>query len=163
MKHRILMVVLGGMLAWSVAVAAGERMAAASKPTALTPGDLRWKPAPASLPSGAEAVALEGDMSKAQFFAVRLKLPAGYTIPAHWHPGYERVTVLEGTFLLGHGDKFDEGALRGYPAGSYLSLPPKMTHFARTKDGAVIQLSSIGPWGITYVDPKDDPRKRETN
>lgn len=164
MKHRILMLVLGGALAWSMSGAAADRIAAAApKAVALLPADLKWKPGPAALPKGAESVMLEGDMSRAQYFAVRLKLPAGYNIPAHRHPAFERVTVLEGTFMLGHGDKFDEAALRSYPPGSYISLPPKMTHFAYSKEGAVIQLASNGPWGITYVDPKDDPRKQATH
>jgi hypothetical protein len=36
-------------------------------------------------------------------FTIRLKLPADYKIPAHWHPAIEHVTVLSGTFNLGMG------------------------------------------------------------
>jgi hypothetical protein len=32
-------------------------------------------------------------MSEAIPFTVRLKFPANYQIPAHWHPAVERVTV----------------------------------------------------------------------
>lgn len=46
----------------------------------------------------------------------RLKLPADYRIPPHWHPAVERVTVL--------------------------------------------QLHGSGPWGITYLNPADDPREK---
>jgi Putative transposase len=31
-------------------------------------------------------------------------------------------------------------------------------HFAGCKGGCTLQLHRIGPWGITYVNPADDPR-----
>lgn len=126
----------------------------------LTPAEIQWKAAPPSLPPGAQVSILEGDMAKPGFFALRIKLPAGYKVPPHWHPGHERVTVLSGTFYLGHGDTFDEAALKVYPAGSYSSMPPKMRHFATAKEDTVIQIATIGPWGINYVNPADDPRTK---
>ena len=37
---------------------------------------------------------------------------------------------------------------------------PKMTHFAFMTGETILQLSTIGPWTITYVHPEDDPRKK---
>jgi hypothetical protein len=37
-------------------------------------------------------------------------------------------------------------------------MPVGHTHFAWTDEETVVQLHSMGPWGITYVDPADDPR-----
>jgi quercetin dioxygenase-like cupin family protein len=122
------------------------------------PDQIKWEDAKA-LPPGAKMALLEGDPAKEGFIAFRIKLPAGYRIPPHWHPCPERVTVLSGTFKLGMGDKFDESAAKVMPAGSYTSMPPKMHHFAMTEGETVLQLSTIGPWGITYVNPADDPRK----
>jgi hypothetical protein len=34
-----------------------------------------------------------------------------------------------------------------------------MRHFAVAKGETVIQLTSIGPWQINYVNQADDPRK----
>lgn len=127
-----------------------------------TPEEIEWKPAPDSLPPGAQAALLEGDPKKPGFFALRLKLPAGYKIPAHFHPVQERVTVIDGVFQLGMGNTFDAKALKKYPTGSYLSMPAGMRHFATSLDGAVIQLNTVGPWGISYVDPADDPRKKKS-
>jgi hypothetical protein len=36
-----------------------------------------------------------------------------------------------------------------------------MAHFAYTDEDTVIQLNSTGPWSLTYVDPKDDPRNKK--
>src|SRR5215204_7628671 len=65
----------------------------------LTPNDVKWGPAPASVPKGAQAAGIYGDPSKEGLFALRLKLPKGYHIPPHTHPKPELVTVLSGTAL----------------------------------------------------------------
>ena len=62
----------------------------------ISPNDLQWSDVP-SLPAGAKIAVIEGPMSEAVPFTVRLKFPANYQIPAHWHPAVERVTVLSGT------------------------------------------------------------------
>ena len=127
--------------------------------TIYTPDQLKWKAGPPSLPEGAEFVVIEGDpAAEGKYFALRLRLPDGYRIPPHWHPVAERVTVISGTFRLGHGDRFDEGATRALKAGSYFTLPPQSRHFASAEGETIVQLNSVGPWQIRYVDPNDDPR-----
>jgi hypothetical protein len=40
-------------------------------------------------------------------------------------------------------------------------LQPKTNHLAYTTTmDTVVQLHGTGPWGITYVNPDDDPRKQ---
>ena len=134
--------------------------AAKPKMIELAPDAMTWGPAPAGLPADGQAALLEGDPGKAGYFAVRLKAPKGYKIMPHWHHGFERITVIEGTFSLGMGDKFDESGLKDYKPGSYISMPKGMRHFARFRNGGIVQLATIGPWGITYVNPDDDPRKQ---
>ena len=68
--------------------------------------DLKWSDVP-SLPKGAQIAVIEGPMSQAVPFTVRLKFPANYSIPPHTHPAVERVTVLTGTFHMGMGEKFN--------------------------------------------------------
>src|SRR5690242_6616871 len=95
-------------LAAAVTVAAGARPAAAAdEHSVLAPGDMKWGAAPPSLPKGAEMAVLYGDPSKDGLFAVRLKLPKGYSIPPHSHPKAEVVTVMSGTFRIGMGDTAD--------------------------------------------------------
>jgi quercetin dioxygenase-like cupin family protein len=125
----------------------------------LEPADVAWRAGPASLPAGAQVSVLEGDPSQRGFFTLRLRLPAGYVIPPHSHPGVERVTVVAGTFRLGMGDRVDPQATRALPPGSYFAMPPGMNHFAIAEGETVIQLTSIGPWQLNYVNPADDPRR----
>lgn len=86
-------------------------------------------------------------------------MPDGYVIPPHWHPVQERVTVLSGTFHLGQGKAVNRQAAQALAPGSYFSLAPRMTHFAVAEGETVIQLTSMGPWQINYVNPADDPRR----
>jgi len=123
-----------------------------------TPDDVEWRPGPGSFQPGAEFAVLEGDPGQPGIFTMQIRMPDGFVIAPHWHPGVERVTVLSGAFHLGHGDTLDRAAAQRLPAGSHFSLPPEMRHYAFTEGETVIQLSSIGPWEITYVNPADDPR-----
>lgn len=123
------------------------------------PGKITWSPAPAILPPGAQLAVVEGDPSSAVAFTMRLRMPDGYRIPAHFHPAVEHVTVIQGTFRVGMGDKFDPAALGDLPMGAFAALAPGVRHFAQAKGETVIQLHGVGPWSLTYVDPADDPRK----
>jgi uncharacterized RmlC-like cupin family protein len=90
---------------------------------------------------------------------MRATLPANYRIPPHWHPTLERITVLSGTMHLAMGERFDPSAGQALPTGTYTTMPAGMRHYAWTDGPAVIQIGTLGPWGITYVYPADDPRK----
>jgi hypothetical protein len=98
--------------------------------------------------------------NEAQPFTVRLRFPSNYKIPAHWHPAVERVTVMSGTFHMGIGDKLDENKTMPLPTGSIAIMQSKTNHFAWTMEETVVQLHGTGPWGITYLNPLDDPRKK---
>lgn len=152
-----------GLLALAPSLAVGQKQStAAAHASVVTPASITWGPAPAVLPAGAKAAVLEGDPTQAGPFALRLWLPAGYTLPPHFHPVTEHVTVLQGTFLVGMGDVVDASKFTELPVGTYGVIPPGMRHFARAKGEVVIQLHGIGPWGLTYVNPTDDPRGRPT-
>lgn len=124
----------------------------------LTPGEIVWSPGPGSIPPGAEAAVLYGNPGEEGLFALRLKMPDGYHIAPHFHPRTEVVTVISGTFLLGHGESADPDAADALEPGSFFAFSPGMAHFGYTKGETVVQLNTMGPWGLEYVNPKDDPR-----
>lgn len=130
----------------------------AMKATLFLPADIMWTDGPASLPKGAQIAVLEGDPTKEGPFVFRIKASDGYRIPPHTHPKVERITVIEGTFNFGMGEKFDEKATRPMPRGTYGYWPAGMTHFVFTKGETILQFHGTGPWTINYVNPADDPR-----
>ncbi len=123
-----------------------------------TPDALKWSDVP-SLP-GAKIAIIEGPLNEAVPFTFRLKLPANYQIPAHWHPAIEHVTVLSGTLNMGMGDKLDKSKTTPLKVGSVAIMQPKTNHFVWTKDETVVQLHGVGPWSVNYVNPADDPAKK---
>lgn len=146
-------------LSTMVALGAAGAVSAETPQIMLTPADLQWTDV-GSLPPGAKLAMIEGKMSDPAPITARIKLPANYRLPPHWHPGVERVTVLAGTFHYGMGDRADMKHTTAMPSGSVIVMPPKMSHFVFTKEETIVQLNVVGPWGINYVDPADDPRKK---
>jgi hypothetical protein len=152
----------------SVAQTATPKKAAKAKPAGpapvvVTPDKIEWGPAPAVFPSGAQMAVLAGDPGKPGPFTVRLKLPDGYRVMPHWHPTAENVTVLSGEFHVGMGDKFDESSLTTLPAHSLAVVPPHHNHYAMAKGETEVQVSAMGPFKLTYVNPADDPSKGQAS
>ncbi len=154
-------IVVSVSLALFTGVAAAQGAPTQAEPHAIVvlPEQVTWKPAPPSLPPGAQAAVLEGNPKEEGPFTMRLSLPDGYRIPPHSHPAVERVTVIQGTFKVGMGDKVDRSAMTALPAGTFAALQPGTRHFAEAQGKTIVQLNGVGPWKLTYVNPADDPRK----
>ncbi|RJQ87310.1 MAG: cupin [Desulfobacteraceae bacterium] len=120
--------------------------------------DLKWSPV-ASMAPGAQMAIIEGDLSEEAPFTFRLKLPANYRLAPHIHPAYERVTVLSGTLHFAQGREFDSNKTTELKQSGMAIMAPGEPMFGFTEEETVIQLHGTGPWGIEYINPKDDPRK----
>jgi hypothetical protein len=70
------------------------------------------------------------------------------------------VTVVQGTFVLGIGEKFEQTGGHELGAGAFALMPSGTRHYASAKGETVVQLHGVGPWGINYVNSADDPRKK---
>jgi quercetin dioxygenase-like cupin family protein len=147
--------VLVAVFGFSVPLAA----AAQDHHTTMQADDLKWS-APAAYAKGAQLAVVRGDPTKEGMYVVRLKVPAGYKVAPHTHPNDENVTVLSGTFNIGTGDKLDETKGTQIKAGGYSFVMKGMSHYAWFPEETVIQLHGMGPQGIIYVNPADDPRKQ---
>ena len=132
------------------------------KAVLMTPSDMKWMAAPkeTGLPSAVELAVLSGDPFKTGMFTVRLKIPDGGQVAAHWHPTDEHITIMQGTFAEGMGDKFDISAVHEFPTGAYIVMPSRMHHFAVAKGATIVQVHAMGPFVLNYVNPADDPRKK---
>lgn len=126
----------------------------------LTPGDLTWIAGPPMLPPGARMAVIEGSFNKSGPFTVRLKFPANYRIPAHWHPIKVTVTVISGTFHMGLGDQLDTTKGKALPAGSIFEMPAKIHHFGWASEETIIQEHGIGPLSVNYLSRTDAPRQK---
>ena len=60
----------------------------------LAPSELTWTDLP-SVP-GVKIAVIEGPLNQAVPIMFRLKFPANFDIPPHWHPGIEHITIRFG-------------------------------------------------------------------
>jgi hypothetical protein len=141
-----------------------DTMASATTATTDTAGDasLQWGPAPPGLPTGARAAVVSGDPTKAGPFTVRLDMPRDYAIRPHYHPTSEELRLIEGTVHVGHGSKWDEKAMKAMAPDQPVTLAAKDPHFLHAASRVVIEVQSTGPFAITYINSKDDPRNGAT-
>jgi hypothetical protein len=126
----------------------------------LVPADkVQFQPAPPFLPAGAQLAVLEGNPSEKGSITLRLKFPANYVVPPHWHSMAERITVISGTFFVGAGDAVDRKGSTALEPGGFVSLPARMHHYAWVKQPTVVQINLEGPFDLFYVNAADDPQK----
>ena len=119
---------------------------------ALTPDEVRWF-TPPFYNDGRQRAQLFGDSSQGGAWIDRVKVPGGGRVLAHSHAQDELVTVIEGTWYLGEGVKFDAAKLRGYPRGSFIVIPAGVPHFvAAEKDAVVVQVSGTGKFQTEYLE-----------
>jgi len=120
--------------------------------------DLVWTEHPVF--KGAQTVILVGDPTKAEMIVQRTKFPPHYRVPPHTHPYTEVVTVLSGNYWNSFGESFDKSKGIELHPGSVFVLPAGHPHYTWTEDAeAILQVSFIGPGGVTFINPGDDPRK----
>jgi hypothetical protein len=120
--------------------------------------DIDWKPFPAFPPSVRLAVVV-GQPSEPGPYTIRVKVPHDVKLMPHRHPEDRVYTVISGVFYIGLGDRFDAEKLQAFPPGSVVVLPGDTAHFHWAKSSEyVTQVSAIGPLGLDYLNPKDDPR-----
>jgi len=162
MSHRLLaaVAVAGGLAASAPAALAQDESMKLARPDAtpamhdVAAADLAWGDleVPGFLP-GTKIAPIYGDPSVAdEPYTLRLAFPDGYKFPPHWHPRAENVTVLEGTFLLAMGKKFDDSKLKSYAPGDYLFIAGENPHYGLVKGRTVVQLHGIGPFDILVVE-----------
>lgn len=147
-----------GTIGLVLAALTGPARTEGTEHTALSPDAVKWGDAPPVFAKGAKMAVLYGDPSKNGLFIVRLKIPANYKIMPHTHPTDENATVISGSVAFGMGDKVDPKA-KALPAGSFVSMPAGMHHYAVSTKESIVEVSAMGPFAITYVNPADDPSK----
>ena len=124
----------------------------------ILPEQIEWRAFPA-FPASVRLAVLVGEPSQPAPYVVRVKMPADGKLMPHSHPEDRIYTVMSGVFYIGLGDRFDPDSLDAYPPGSVIVLPGNTPHFHWAKSGEyVTQVTALGPLGLDYLDPADDPR-----
>jgi quercetin dioxygenase-like cupin family protein len=118
----------------------------------VTPEHVRWF-TPPYYTDGRQRAQLFGDSGRDGVWVDRVRIPGGKRVLAHTHPRDEFATVIQGTWYVGAGERFDPAKLKAYPAGSFVMIPAGVPHFVATKEGPVIvQLHGTGKFGTDYLE-----------
>jgi quercetin dioxygenase-like cupin family protein len=118
----------------------------------LRPEDIKWF-TPAYYTDGRQRAQLFGNSTQDGPWIDRVKIPSGARVLAHTHPQDELVTVIEGTWSVGEGERFDAAKLKAYSAGSFIVIPAGLPHFVAAMDGSVIvQVSGTGKFSTEYLE-----------
>jgi quercetin dioxygenase-like cupin family protein len=134
-------------LAFAATLAAVYGGPAQSAPPVATlmPADVTWKDAP--IP-GVQTAVISGDPTHSGLYVIRAKLGPGAKVMPHTHPDTRYDTVLSGELHFGFGETFDAAKATLYPAGTEITVPANVPHFAWVENGeAVLQEVGIGPSG----------------
>ena len=103
---------------------------------------------------GAQNAVVVGDPNKPGFYMVYTKWTKGnhFSRP-HFHPNDRYIVVLQGTWWVGSGPKFDpDHGTVPMPAGSFVTHYGKQVHWDGAKDeDAVLLITGEGPATSTLV------------
>jgi hypothetical protein len=120
----------------------------------------KWMAAPATLP-GAQMMILQGDITKAGPYTIRLRVPAGYKVPLHWNDNEVNMTVISGVMHIGIAPNYNATNSKEIGALSFASLPAKMKHTEWVDSETIVQLHGLGPLIMHMVYPQATARAAE--
>ena len=124
---------------------------AAPAPTIVTPQTAKWQAGTGAF-SGVQIAPIVGDPSASGgYYAYLIKVPDGYQVPPHFHGMTENVSVLSGTLMIGLGDTLNTATMVPLEAGSVVSVPAGLHHYAMAKGPTIVEISGIGPDTLTPV------------
>ena len=102
-----------------------------------------------------ETALLFGDPTKAEPYVMRLRWLPGNMSRPHFHPNDRFFLVVEGTWWVGAGDKYDPESTVPAVAGSYVLHKAGAIHYdGAKKEPVVIQVWGMGPNTSTPAEKK---------
>jgi hypothetical protein len=117
------------------------------------PDQIQWSAADAR---GVQTAVVVGDPGKPGFYAVFTRwLKGNHFSRPHFHPNDRYITVLQGTWWVGSGPKFDLANTTPMPAGSFVTHFGKQVHWDGAKDeDTVLLIVGEGPATSTAAEEK---------
>lgn len=99
-------------------------------------------------------------------FVMRIRELPGTIVPPHSHPVDENITVVQGTWYFGNGERYDTAALRELKTGAYAFAPKGTWMFGYAPAAVIVQVHGIGPFHIRWhggLKTLDDPDAKSTS
>lgn len=141
--------------------AAASPLCAQSAPTNASPpfGLKEWTSG--RVVPGSAAMYLVGNPANAEMFVARFKYPSGFLLGPHFHTATVSITVLQGSLVIGMGERVDSSTVNRMGPGSFVLLPAGMNHYEWFEGETVVHVQGVGPFTTKFLNPADDPRNRK--
>lgn len=127
----------------------GQPQTPAPTPQSTSQSELQWQPT--EIPNLEMAYVSGGPSTKGPV-VVRLRAKSQVSVPAHWYPVEEQLTVLAGTPTLEMSDRSSK--VRRLKPGESMTLPKDSRHTVQLDTGSEVELRGDGPFVTNWVDPK---------
>lgn len=146
--------VLSPLVAIGAFLTLGSVLVADLNPAALTftlPDKINW----VENANGAAVATVVGDPNKPGLYIVLDKWHPHHMSRPHFHPNDRFITVLQGTWFVGTGPKYDPDSTVGMPAGTFVKHTGKQIHYDGAKDAeCIIEIVGMGPATSTPAEQK---------
>ena len=107
------------------------------------PKDIKWVSNPAA---GSEVATVLGDPNKPGLYIVLQKWLPHHNSRPHYHQNDRYITVLQGTWWVQTGPKYDPAGFKPVPAGSFVTHYAKEIHYDGAKDEpCILEIVGMGP------------------
>jgi hypothetical protein len=137
------------LFGWFGAVQAGDLNPAAIMIT--PPKDIKW----VESAGGAANAILAGDPNKPGIYVELTKWHAGHMSRPHFHEYDRYIYVIQGTWWVGTGTKYDPASTSPVAQGSYVTHYAKQIHYDGAKDADVtLEIVGMGPATSTPAEVK---------
>jgi hypothetical protein len=104
---------------------------------------------------GESQAILYGDPTKPGLYIMLIKWYPHHTSRPHFHPNDRFLTVLEGTWWVGTGPKYDPDSMVAMPKGTFVIHYGKQIHYDGAKDEpTMLQVEGEGPATGTPAEEK---------
>ncbi len=116
------------------------------------PKDIKWVE---NTKAGSAQAVMVGDPTKPGLYIVLTRWHAHHMSRPHFHPNDRFITVLEGTWWVGTGTKYDPDSTTPVPTGSFVTHFGKGIHYDGAKDADVtLEILGMGPATSTPAEVK---------
>jgi hypothetical protein len=107
------------------------------------PKDIKWVSNPAA---GSEVATVLGDPNKPGLYIVLQKWLPHHNSRPHYHDYARYINVLQGTWWVQTGPKYDPAGFKPVPAGSFVTHYAKEIHYDGAKDEpCILEIVGMGP------------------
>ncbi len=150
----LILLLLSASDSWSRSRIRNNAQSPASHPRIQisTSGELRWVPVSTvksianTYPTGANISEVNGDLTEAKEFVLRVRMPKGYKVPLYSQEEIENITILSGRVTWAAIVLDESNTVTTLNPQDFVRIYPGQLHSFEAIDDCVVQFNGHGPF-----------------